>query len=301
MLEKYDLERNNAKAEVWEYIEYNNYNLVEKYWKKLISDSKARFNKNKTDNKLYFINQLIYRMSHLKDDKQRKVFLITFFKSTYFNELNIESYQMKEYNFHQICYIFRFCPEIIIYSINKFKYFDFFKNDTFKKFLQVRYRESLMSSYNEEQLYYYYAIRISGFESLLKEVEDIVVESNNQILVSYYLKDIVFNALNIEKLKLNDGENYWFQNYHLILFSDLISTDRELSIRKYLMPQWIRNNPKNKDSIKKKQEIYIRFYKENLELNIPIIRNIDEVKQIIRNYIELKIEERIEVFGEENQ
>ena len=120
MLEKYDLERNNAKAEVWEYIEYNNYNLVEKYWKKLISDSKARFNKNKTDNKLYFINQLIYRMSHLKDDKQRKVFLITFFKSTYFNELNIESYQMKEYNFHQICYIFRFCPEIIIYSINKF-------------------------------------------------------------------------------------------------------------------------------------------------------------------------------------
>ena len=67
------------------------------------------------------------------------------------------------------------------------------------------------------------------------------------------------------------------------------------------MPQWIRNNPKNKDSIKKKQEIYIRFYKENLELNIPIIRNIDEVKQIIQNYIELKIEERIEVFGEENQ
>ena len=110
VLEKYDLERNNAKAEVWEYIEYNNYNLVEKYWKKLISDSKARFNKNKTDNKLYFINQLIYRMSHLKDDKQRKVFLITFFKSTYFNELNIASYQMKEYNFHQICYIFRFCP-----------------------------------------------------------------------------------------------------------------------------------------------------------------------------------------------
>ena len=158
-----------------------------------------------------------------------------------------------------------------------------------------------MSSYNEEQLYYYYAIKISGFESLLKEVEDIVVESNNQILVSYYLKDRVFNALNIEKLKLNDGENYWFQNYHLILFSDLISTDRELSIRKYLMPQWIRNNPKNKDSIKKKQEIYIRFYKENLELNIPIIRNIDEVKQIIQNYIELKIEERIEVFGEENQ
>lgn len=301
VLERYDLERNNAKAEVWKYIDYNNYNLVEKYWKKIISDSKARFNKNKTDNKLYFINQLIYRMSHLKDDKQRRVFLTTFFKSTYFNELNIKNYHMENYNFHQICYIFRFCPEIIIYSINKFKYFSFFRENDFKKFLQVRYKEALMSSYNEEQLYYYYAIKVLGLESVLKDMEDIVVETNNQILISYYLKDRIFNPSNIEKLKLNEGEKYWFQNYHLILFSDLINGDIETSIRKYLMPEWIRRNPKNKDSIKKKQETYIRFYKENLELNIPIIRGIDEVEEKIEEYIELKIEERSQVFGDEEQ
>ena len=67
------------------------------------------------------------------------------------------------------------------------------------------------------------------------------------------------------------------------------------------MPEWIRRNPKNKDSIKKKQETYIRFYKENLELNIPIIRGIDEVEEKIEEYIELKIEERIQVFGDEEQ
>ena len=294
VLEKYDLERNNAKLEIWNYMDYNNYNLVEKYWKKVISDSKARFNKNKTDNKLYFINQLIYRMSSLKDDKQRRIFLTTFFKSTYFNELNIANYKIEDYNFHQICYIFRFCPEIILYSINKFKYFSCFISDTFKKFLQVRYKESLMTSYNEEQLYYYYAIKVLGFRSVLEETEDIVVETNNQILISYYLKDRIFNNSNIEKLKLNEGENYWFQNYHLILFSDLINEDIEQNIRKYLMPEWIRSNPNDKKSIKEKQKTYIRFYKENLEL----IREIDEVEEKIEDYIGLKIEERVKVFGD---
>lgn len=79
VLEKYDLERNDAKIELWKYIEYNNYNLIEKYWKKVISESKARFDEEKSNNKLYFVNQLIYRMTNLKDDKQRKIFLTTFF------------------------------------------------------------------------------------------------------------------------------------------------------------------------------------------------------------------------------
>ena len=37
ILEKYDLERNKDKNECWDYFSYNNYNVVEKYWKKIIS------------------------------------------------------------------------------------------------------------------------------------------------------------------------------------------------------------------------------------------------------------------------
>lgn len=64
------------------------------------------------------------------------------------------------------------------------------------------------------------------------------------------------------------------------------------------MPEWIRSNPNDKKSIKEKQKTYIRFYKENLELNIPIIREIDEVEEKIEDYIGLKIEERVKVFGD---
>lgn len=299
VLEKYDLERNNAKIELLGYMEYNNYNLVEKYWKKIISESRAYCNDEKTNNKLYFVNQLIYRMTNLKDDKQRKIFLTTFFKSTYFNELDIKKYMIEEYNFHQICYMYRFCPEIILYSINKFKYFSCFKGNDFKKFLEIRYKELLNTYFNEEQLYYYYAIKVLGFDSILKETIYDVIESNNQILISYYLKDRIFNDDNIEKLKLNKSEEYWFQNYHLILFSDLINQDRETIIKEYLMPKWIRDNPNNKKSIQIKQETYLKFYNRNLDLGIIIINDIHNIKQNIEEYISLKIEERVLVFGDD--
>ena len=94
VLEKHDLERNDGKLELWMYLEYNNYNIVEKYWKKIISKCKERYNDEEENNKLYFINQLIYRMSNLKGDKQRKSFLNTFFKSTYFQQIKIEKYDI---------------------------------------------------------------------------------------------------------------------------------------------------------------------------------------------------------------
>ncbi|WP_308780128.1 hypothetical protein [uncultured Clostridium sp.] len=301
VLEKYDLERNSAKIELWDYMEYNNYNLTEKYWRKIISESKARFNEEISNNKLYFLNQLIYRMSNLKDDRQRKTFLTTFFKSTYFNQIDLRKYKMEDYNFHQVCYMYRFCPEIILYSINKFKNFSYFKGNDFKKFLQVRYKESLNTSYNEEQLYYYYAIKVLGFESILEDTNDNVIESNNQVLISYYLKDGIFTDNNIKKLKLNKSEHYWFQNYHLILFTNLINEDKENLIKEYLMPNSIRNNPTNRVNIKNKQDVYINFYKSNLEDGNSIINNVDKINESLEEYIELKIEERIEVFGDNGE
>ena len=65
------------------------------------------------------------------------------------------------------------------------------------------------------------------------------------------------------------------------------------------MPEWIRNNPRNKESIKCKQDLYIEFYKLNLQSKISIINNIEEIKESIDHYIKLKIDERMEVFGED--
>lgn len=198
-------------------------------------------------------------------------------------------------------YIYRFCPEIILYSINKFKSFSYFKGEDFKKFLQVRYKESLNTTYNEEQLYYYYAIKVLGFASILEETNDNVFESNNQVLISYYLKDGIFSNNNIERLKSNKSEQYWFQNYHLILFTDLFNEDKEYLIKEYLMPESIRYNPKNKESIKNKQDLYINFYKLNLENRNLIINNIEKINESLEEYIDLKIEERIEVFGDDEE
>ncbi|MBU3114117.1 hypothetical protein [Clostridium lacusfryxellense] len=289
VLEKYSLERNDGKTELWTYLPYNNYHLIEKYWKKIRSECKRRFDKSINNNKLYFSNQLIYRVSNLKDDKLKKTFLNTFFKSTYFQEIDIKKYAFEEFNYHQLCYIFKFSPETMLYSINHFKYLDYFSGEKFKKFLRVRYNDVLSKYYNEEQLYYYYTIKILGFDCILKETVDIVVESNNQLLVSYYLKDDLFNSEHILKLKLKKEERYWFQNYHLILFSDLID-HLENSISEYLMPAYaIKDRQKNR---------YMEFYKINLESSISLVKNVESISGNIKDYMELLIEERIEVFGE---
>ncbi|AET66627.1 hypothetical protein Desor_0951 [Desulfosporosinus orientis DSM 765] len=290
VLEKFDLERNDGKIETWTYLSYNNYNLIEKYWKKIRSDCKSRYDDSKNDNKLYFINQLIYRMSNLEDDKLKKTFLNTFFKSTYFQTLNIANkFAVQEFNFHQLCYIFKFSPETMLYAINKFKHLDYFSGERFKKFLKVRYSEALSEPYNEEQLYYYYIIKVVGHDSILGETTDIVAESNNQLLISYYLKDYLFSNEIISRLKLIKDKRYWFQNYHLILFSDL-KNDLEDSIGQYLIPEYATKERQKKS--------YMDFYKMNLEIGISIIEDIDSINHNINKYIELLIGERIEAFGE---
>ena len=67
------------------------------------------------------------------------------------------------------------------------------------------------------------------------------------------------------------------------------------------MPERIRLNPTNKITILDKQKTYIRFYKNNLENLTPIIKNIEDIKNSVNDYIDLKIGERIEVFGEDDE
>lgn len=170
--------------------------------------------------------------------------------------------------------------------MKKFSTDNFFKGESFKEFLKIRYEESLKTLYHEEQLYYYYAVKIQNFNDILLATKDLVVKSSNQLLISHYLKENLFKE-ELEYLKEKSDEKYWFQNYHLILYSDL-KNDLEENIKKYLIPQYAR---------KVKIQNYIEFYKINLENNISIIKSIDKVSEVIEKYLQIKELEKIQVFS----
>lgn len=282
VLEEYGLERNISKKEIWTYETFNNYNLVARYWKKLIAHCNVRFKEDRDDNKLCFINQIVYRISKLQDNKLKKVFINNFFKTKYFRELEIEKYQIKNYDYHQLCFILKFSPEALLYAIDKFNEMDNFDKKKVEKFFKVRYNEVLKESFNDEQLYYYYAIKILDFNDIIKETKSLVLESDNQVLVSYYLKDKIFDVKDINFLKGNHGEKYWFQNYHLILYTEDLQINLDESIEKYLVPE---------NAIKDKQKnTYKYFYRNNINAKKPIIREIEMVNNEIKTYLSLKVQ-----------
>lgn len=301
VLEKYELERNDAKKEIWTYENFNNYNLVARYWKKLIAHCNVRFKEDRNDNKLYFINQLVYRMSNLEDDRLKKVFINNFFKTKYFREMDTDKYQVKNYDYHQLCFIFKFSPEAMLYAVDKFSIMTSFENNKLHKFFKVRYNEVLKEVFNDEQLYYYFAIKILNFTDILIEYKDAVLKSNNQILISYYLKDGIFQSVDINTLKINHDEKYWFQNYHLILYSADLLDDLENSIEKYLIPINAKEQESDKPRRKEKKAIqkksYLNFYRKNLELKNSMIRDISDVQTEIEDYLQLKIQESEAAFN----
>ncbi|WP_029505251.1 hypothetical protein [Lachnoclostridium phytofermentans] len=298
VLEKYELERSERKKEVWTYESFNNHNLVARYWKKLIAHCNIRFKSDRDDNKLYFINQIVYRMSKLDDEKMKKVFINNIFKTKYFRELPLEKYQVKEYDYHQLCFIMKYSPESMLYLADRFSIMKKFDNQKMHKFFKVRYHESLRSSFNDEQLYYFYAIKLFGFEDIIGGEKEMVLKSNNQILISYYLKDNIFTKDDLNYLKSLEDEKYWFQNYHMIMYDMDMLVDLEDNIEKYLIPKKVLQSLCNKPSKVAKRESYMNFYMKNLSTGKAIIRDIEDVKTEIINYLELKIAESEEVFEE---
>ncbi|WP_252243425.1 MULTISPECIES: hypothetical protein [unclassified Clostridium] len=295
VLESHELERNEGKLEVWNYESFNNYNVVERYWKKVMSHCNTRFNDDSDKNKLYFINQLIYRMSKLKDDKLKRVFINNFFKTKYFQKLDLEKFKVKIYDYHQLCFLMKFTPECMLYLIDRLDEMSDFDNDKLYEFFKVRYSQSLKSEYNEEQLYYHYAIKKFKFDDILRDVCKLVLKSNNQVLISYYLKEKLFDGEGIDYLKQKTDEEYWFQNYHLILYNEDLLANLESSISKYIMPKNSFDKPTddlNKMERKRNQRNhYMNFYKENLLESKAIIRDIDDVGDELNDYLELKFEE----------
>ncbi|MPM77456.1 hypothetical protein SDC9_124459 [bioreactor metagenome] len=279
--------------------------MVERYWKKIMAHCNERFikeekirKKSKSEefaHKLYFINQLIYRISHLIDEKHKKVLINNFFKTRYFRNLDLDEYQVMNYDYHQLCFIFKYSPEALLYSMDKFCDMNKFNKDKVEKFFEIRYREALKEPFNEEQLYFYYAMKLLGFNNMLKREKNLVLQSKNQILISYYLKDKWFENKDIEALKQNSDEECWFQNYHLIVYTPQLLSDLENSINKYLIPKSAFNKITDSEETKmkksKQRAFYMNFYKNNLECVNSIIRDIEDVKNEIQDYLNLKIEE----------
>ncbi len=283
VLEKYELEVNNDKTEYWNYDDYSDMNLVEKYWKKIVSEDRIKVQKTAKDNQLFFgfINQIIYRKSKLPNYKLKKVFVNNFFKSTYFNHLDWRRYDLQDFSCHQLFALFKFSPEILLYTIEKFKVFDNFKNKIYD-FLRIRFNKVLKQNYYEEQLYYYYAIKSLGFESILLDNKNLVFNSTNQVLKSYYILDNIFNDV-LEQLLVED-EKSWFVNYHCLLKMSSFHNINDYIIKKYLVPNYA-----NKAS---QQETYLEFYKENINNNVWFINTYNEIKLSVGDYIKEKIEER---------
>ncbi len=298
ILEKYDLERSD-KTTIWTYETYNNYNVLSRYWKKTIANCNQSFRTNSHANNLTLINQMIYRISNIEDEKLKKVFITNIFKTKYFRNLVVENYAFKEYNYHQLCFLLGYSPEAILYSIDKFMQFKDFNKERLKKFMSIRYTESLKKDYNDEQLYYYYGLVRLGFNHILHDNKELVLESKNQLLITYYLREKIFDNKEIQILKKNTDEQYWFQNYHLILYTMDVNNEQELmeAIKRYLVPKRCSEEDstcKENQTKLNRRNNYIKFYSDNLQSHNEILRSIDDVATEIKEYLRLRDNEAIQ-------
>ncbi|SFC42281.1 hypothetical protein SAMN05421780_105166 [Flexibacter flexilis DSM 6793] len=281
ILDNYELERNDLKVEIWTYETFNSYNIIERYWRKIVSYCNEKIKAESSKNKLVFINQIIYRIANIQDDKMKKTFINNFFKNIYFVQLDLSKFMVTDYNNHQLLYLYKLSPEALLYSISKFRQMNKFDYNKFKLFFEIRYEESLKDLYHDEQLYYYFAIKIYGFDDLLQPMKELVIKSENQVLISYYLKENLFSEEDLSFLQSFKDEKFWFQNYHLIIFKNDLRNNLTESITKYLVPKSCKKE--------KQKENYINFYKDNIVSNNTLIRDINNVDTTIKSYLEKKI------------
>ena len=61
VLDQFDLQGNENKYEIWDYEKFNSYNVIARYWKKLIAHCNTHYSSESSQNKLVFINQIVYR------------------------------------------------------------------------------------------------------------------------------------------------------------------------------------------------------------------------------------------------
>ena len=163
-------------------------------------------------------------------------------------------------------------PECLLYSLDKIKKISGFDTKQFTDFLTYRFSSSLNTNKQEEQLYFYYAIKqFSNSETILKNFVSSVLTTNNQILISYFLIDELINKEQYNSAFGEKKEELWLQNYHYLLKHD--KTNIETLIPANAV------NTKQKDS-------YKNFYNQNLSESIPLLKPITEVSNTITDYLE---------------
>lgn len=302
ILAEFDFVR-KEKKEIWTYETYNTHNLLTRYWKATIRSWNLEILKDYENHKKHpgtpiehkysFLNQLVYRLSALEDERSKRSFIINFFKTKHFQSCNYTNYKVSPYDLHQLFFLIKYAPESLLYISHIMEAKDDIKgNSNTKSFLKARYKESLRHELHDVQLYFYYAIKVLGFDDIVRETTDFVLQSQNQILIAYYLKDNVFSPNQISSLKAIEGEEYWFQNYHLILYTNALNCDLNTNIKKYLVPKRLTVKPNTT-----KENRYHSFYYDNLKQGHALINDISKVTDNIKKYLELRYEETAEDFG----
>ena len=305
VLGKYGFELNDAKNEIYNYIEYNNSHTLTKEWKRVISIQKdhERYidhlnqfkdeNESRTNYYLNFCNQLIYRISKISDDKLKSIFAKNFFKSSYFTDLDSKAYNITKENMHQLKYIMSEYPETILYIIPKFKNSNYF-SAYIQKWVDAKFVLNLDTEFHEEQLYYLFGIEaIGNFKRQIpKSVFLKCMETNNAILKSYMIMYHLPNDID-PKAYLKTEEENWFLNYHILLKKQDI-TNLEDDIINYLIPKSVLEKYNDGKAIgKQKKDYYMKFYKENIIKKILLIKEYEKVEEEIKKYLKLKKEERM--------
>lgn len=281
VLEDYDLQVNHDKTTIEDFEEYTKKNNLEKLWKKIINmssvkDEKIRENKSaqrEYDDHPILFTQLVYRLSQIPELKYKRIFLANFFKTQYFYKLEPALYTLSQSDLNYICYIYKLMPETILYSLPCVKGMRGFQLSVFKEFVLSRFRAVLQTGKQEEQVYFYYAIKFCKFDEALVNFKEMVLKSKNQILISYFLMDKIIREADYSGYIGSPQESDWLQNYHYLLTYDKSKTD-------ILLPQ--NANERQKCS-------YTHFYKRNLDAGIPILKPIDTIYPGVRKFIENKI------------
>lgn len=285
VLEEFDLEKNTHKIITYDYFSYTEETIMTRYWKKINAYCNTHFRNNSTKNRLVFINQLVYRISDFSA-KNKRTFINNFFKGKYFHDIinKIDNYELKDYDYHELCYLYRTSPEALLYSIELIQQIPKFDVSKMKKFLEVRYKESLRSPHHDIQLYYYYAITVLNLTDIFNNTSDLVLKTENQLLISYYIQLNLFSESQYMLLKGLTDEKYWLQNYHLILNRTELFNDLENSINTYLIPKKCLPADTTKKIARKK--IYYDFYFDNLCSKKSIIVAPTDMSTSIDLYLE---------------
>ena len=289
VLENFQLTKNEAKLKKYNYIEYNNSDLIEKYWKH-ITDKCQRQQKYQTQlleekkidrvDNLIFLNQLIYRSTKLKNYRDRRVFIVNFFKSDFFITTNFSNTCFHNYDVHQLLFLIKNYPEICLYIVDLLKSESLGNKKKLLNYLFDIFFEKLDTNFQDEQLYLFYLLYSLGERKKFKGKKccEKILMTHNNILITYWLK---YKYIMPEQILKDDiNESKWLIYYYLILRDKDLYIDLDNSIKIYLIPK--------SASKKDLKAAYLNFYHQNLEAKNEILEDIAKVGENIKSYFEQK-------------